>query len=536
MGSRNRRLLDRLGRQDASFKLGDALPKAVKEQLGVDPKAPTGKVTPPSLTVGHAARVLSIIEQGDPRMLAAHLLSGDVAVHDIPPRLMQAVLGCVRRHHKAVTDRDDETIRQQREALEALNRAARERDESRASTESDVARQRRTAQEMGRQVGDLHRDLEQARLKIGELEQSLRTSQSEASDLRADLAAAKEEQLGDTEGAIFRRFLDLVNVQVAQWLTDREGLFRKAESLCSRLEERAGQADDLLLEVKACVEDAEAAQVERVFEGDERDWIAFIDKVEQMRRFLSEHSAIIQEVQRLSQQRSECTDAYEGLDRKGKELTFQIHSVVEAFSLIGVDIFARAGLNPDLLDSLGASDRVVKLMMQAIPAQELSEDWTQRIEALQSHILVAKPKRAGKKEPAPEPAQVQFFPGRIFMVEPEREVERLVGILLHELHAAGFTNALFPGEIALLLMRSGLTNLAREPMTSEVTVACQALIGRGLISRHPRFMEDVQITGKAFAARDVFTAQYARVELAQVGGRHGEKLCEKLRRVIPTKA
>lgn len=532
--SRNRLLLDKLASKGGNVTFADALPQSVKDRLGVKQGDSRERRESPQRTDTQASRVHTVIDRGDPRMLAAHLLAGDIAAGEIPSQLREAVLACVQQHHTAVTARTDETIRAQRHALEQANQTARARDESHVQVEGAVDHQRRTAQEMGRQVADLHRDLERSRQTIEELEEALRASRAETLELRGEMVILREEQLGLTEGAIFRSFLDLVNVRVPEWLNEREGLFRKAEFLCTSLEQKAAGANDLLSEVRADVEDAEAAKVDRTFDGDESTWTLYLEKVAQMRRHLAEHVALLLEVQRLSQQRTECTDYYEGLDRKGKELTFTICSVVHVFFLIGEDVWARADVKPELLDSLDPSNRVIRLMMQAIPAEELSEDWMERVDALQSYILEPKKKRSEKKVAAPVPVQIHFFPGRIFMVEPEREVERLVGILLSELQLSGFNTALFPDEITTLLMRSGLSSLVREQLSVQVISALAVLSARGVVSRHPRYVEELRMTSKAYTARDRFCEQYARAELAQVEGGHGELLKGKLKRVMPT--
>lgn len=503
-----------MGKRDLGFKLGDALSPDQRRRLQASPPAP---------------QVASVHAQGDPRVIASHLLQGELDVREVPSGLLGDVLAAAGSIHQAVLSRNEETIRSLREALKGSNAVSRDRDEAQASLQAQIDRHRRSAQELGRtnlalreemdglseREGTAARGLAQARQHIVELEDQVR-----------ELTAA---QMGIAEGSMLRRFLELVSTDLPAWLGRRDLLLDRASRYKRELDQKVAEADAVLLDLKAAIENAQEARMDRVFSSDEPSWAKYLACCDVVRTHQRTHAALVRELELLAQRRRECADAYEQINRDGDALRHGIHAFVHTFHLIGVDIWERAGLSSGILERFEPPAEVIPLMVQAIPVRPLDSAYAQLMDELFAHV-VASPQNRPRPQAAPAPKSpvVQFFPGSIFLVEPEREVERLTCLVLVSAHEAGVKRPMFPNEIAVLIVRASLSSNLRQELITRVAIACQQLLARGIVFRQMREVELMRKRLPAFHARVPHGIQEARLIFTQVAGGQGDELKKKI--------
>ncbi|MFA4845907.1 MAG: hypothetical protein WC654_05090, partial [Patescibacteria group bacterium] len=497
-----------------------------------------GQVTVPKATSGargqEVSRVSALAKRDDPRMIASLLMSGEIEVSQVPAPLYEAVLLHVCALHRAVVARTQETVRCLKLALTQTNQTVRDRDGSHGETLSEIERHRRTAQSLGSQSLKLREELDRQIAKVRKLGEELRIERNETDEMRIQMETLRASQLGTSEGALMRVFLDLVNVQLSEWLGARDTLLGRARFLVKELDAKVREADELLSETKAAIEDAEGTRLDRNFSRDEHAWSTFLDRFNQMRVHRVALDNVHGEISRLTDKRRACATAYDAHKQVGDELSFKVRALVQAFSLVAIDAWERAGLNPKVLDRLEPPIEVVLLMIQAVPVPRLDGEWRTRADALQAHILSPRTTRSSKQTPCvdPQTEAIHFFPGSIFMVEPEREVERLVCLVLEEAQLCGIKTPLLYDEIASFIQRAGLSSKPHRELMQDVGTACSVLLKRGVVSQREREIEGVTRHARAFLACEPQCSKEANNQLAQVEGGRGALLKARIARML----
>lgn len=507
-----------MGKRDWGFKLGDALSPDQRRRLQA------------SLP---AVQVASIHAGEDPRVIASHLLQGELDVREVPSGLLGDVLAAVGSIHQAVLSRNEETIRSLRDALKGSNAVSRDRDGAQASLQAEIDRHRRSAQELGRTNLALREEMDGLREREATAMRGLAEARQRIIELEDQVRELTAIQMGTAEGAMLRRFLELASTELPAWLGRRDLLLDRARRYTTELDQKVAEADGILLDLKAAIENAQEARMDRAFAQDESSWAKYLVCCDVIRTHQRIHAALVAELELLASRRRECADAYEQIKRDGDALRHGIHAFVHTFHLIGVDIWERSGLSSGILERFELPAEVILLMVQAIPVRPLDPVYVQLMDELFAHVLVAPQKRPrAQTAPAPKPPVVQFFPGSIFLVEPEREVERLTCLILASAHEAGVKRPLFPDEIAMLILRASLCADPKRELTTRVATACQQLLARGIVSRQMREVELMKNRLPAFHARIPHGIQEARLIFTQVAGGQGDELKKKIARLF----
>lgn len=503
--------------QGASFKLGDALGQDQKERLGVrspDP-IPAGK--------GH-----------DPRVIASQLLNGELKVGGIPAGMVVLVLDAAALIHRAVVARSEETVRSLRSAIEASNAVSRGRDEAQVRWSDEVERHRRTAQEQGRVNLALRAELDRARAAEQESAQQLSFAREQIEELERQAHELRSAQAGIVEGKLQRRFTELVSTDLPSWLASRDQILARARHFTNELTAKIEQLEGALSELRWAIHKAEDSRIDRVFAKDSRAWEDYLACCEAVRGHQREHDSLAQEAERLFRRRQECATSYETLRSQGEQLAYNIRAVAMSFRQIDVDAWERVGVSENVLQRFDPPAEVIVLMLRSIPLPTLEAEYKARRDALFSHVLEPRgePARAAVANEKP-PAEVHFLSGSIFMVEPERELERLVYLILCGAHEAGVRQYLLVEEIATLLLRARLTGLAKRELMRLVSDACLALLSRNLVSRSRRSVEGFKDGLPTFRVNESQGLSEAGLLLSQVNGGHADQLKARIARVFP---
>lgn len=515
MGKRDRRFSE----PRSGFTLGDMIPKTVGDRLRGT--APTQQIMP--------------LKGQDPRVLAGRLLNGEIKVGELPAGMLGDVLAAMGPVHQAIIARNEETVRSLRDALKGSNEVSRSRDEVQASAQAEIDRHRRQAQDLGRTNLTLREQLDQLRVQMQIAQGERAKAQQQVLELEGQVRDLTAMQLGIAEGKLQRRFVDLVSTDLPAWLGRRDQLLSRARHYSTDLDNKVEEADGQRMELIAMIENAEEARLDRAFGADEAAWAKYLACCDQVGTHRKAFEQTLGEVERINERRRSCRDDYSAIEKEGQTLFHSITSLVHAFHLVGVDIWERAAVPSTVLERFELPTEVVLLMVQNIPVRLLDPDYQERMDALFSHVLKApepRVKKASLPEPSKPSAHVQFFPGSIFLVEPEREVERLTCLVLARAREAGARQALLPDEIAALLLRASLSNRSKRELASLVTKACQSLIGRGVLQRQLRQLPGMKNSAPAFRARNPECANEARLLLSQVSGGCAEQLNEKIARLF----
>jgi hypothetical protein len=500
----------------SGFTLGESIPKSMEDRLRGVSSSQRG--TP--------------LKTADPRILAGQLLRGEIKVGEIPAGVLTDILMAIGSVHRAILSRNEETILSLREALKGSNEMSRGRDEVQASSTADIERHRHAAQELGRTNLVLRGQVDELRGKAQVAEDALANARGQIQELESQLRDLTVTQLGVVEGSLQRRFLDLVSTELPGWLGKRDQVLVRARYYTKEFDQKVEEADNLRRDLIAAIEDAEAARTDRVFATDETGWAKYLACCEEVTKLREVFDAVTGEIGRIVQRRRAVADTYEPLKREGEQLFYTIQSLAHAFHLVNVNIWERVDVPVSVLGRFEPPAEVVIHMVLTVPIPTLDEEYQERMKELFVHVLASRVPQGKVKTSSTTSASVQFFPGSIFLVEPEREVERLTCLVLIAALEAGAKQALFPDEIAVTLLRAGLSNEDKRKLISTVATACQGLLARGVVTRHSRSVEGLKMSAWAYQARSFEGASESRLLLTQVSGGHGAQLKQKIARLF----